>query len=127
MQTILIVDDEERIRNAYGRLLIRNGFEVIMASNAVAAKDQLVREKIDLVLLDINMPKVNGATLYETIQAFHRNVKVIVCSVYSVDDQKQQIEFATDYFDKSESVNLLLNKVRYHTQGTGGYEKTKVC
>jgi len=124
MQTILIVDDEERIRNAYGRLFIRNGFEVILAANAMAAKEMLVTEKIDLVLLDINMAPVDGSTLFETMRAFHKNVKVIVSSVYSIEDQKQLIESAADYFDKSDSVEILLKKVRFHLQGTGGYEKT---
>lgn len=112
MRTILIVDDEERIRIMYGRLLTREGFKVLQAANAVHANEILKDNKIDVVLLDINMPDIKGDALFELIRAFHQKTKIIVSSVYPLEDQERMIQGAHDYFDKSESMQVLLQKIK---------------
>ena len=112
MKRILIVDDEKKIRQIYSRLLIGEGFEVIEKSNAMEASEVLVRENIDLVLLDINMPEVDGGVLYEVMQLFHKKTKVIVTSVYPLDEQRRLIAEAVDYYDKSQSMEMLMVKVK---------------
>lgn len=109
---ILVVDDEDRIREIYKELLTAEGFDVIEASSAVTGNEAMMREHIDLVLLDINMPKVDGNELYEVMKLFHRKSKVIVTSVYPLDEQKRLIEEAEDYYDKSQGTELLLSKVK---------------
>ena len=112
MKRILIVDDEKKIRKIYSRLLIGEGFEVIEKSNAMEASEVLIRENIDLVLLDINMPEVDGGVLYEIMQLFHKKTKVIVTSVYPLDEQRHLIAEAVDYYDKSQSMEALMVKVK---------------
>ncbi len=112
MPSILIVDDEERIRRVYRQMFEKEGYEVHVASNAPEAKEMLVNCEVNLILLDINMGEVGGEELYEVIQSFHKNSKIIVSSVYSLDDQKEKIPDAADYFDKSESVKVLVKKVK---------------
>ncbi len=114
MKTILVVDDQKNIRNVYGRLLSRAGFDIVLASNAVEAKELLVQKDVDLVLLDINMAEVDGTVLFDLIRAFHKEVKVVVSSVYPLEEQKQRIEKADDYYDKSEGLDVLLSKVRFY-------------
>ena len=112
MRNVLIVDDEEKIRVMYGRLLTREGFRVFQARNAVQANDILKAHKIDIVLLDINMPDVKGDSLFELIRSFHQKTRVIVSSVYPLEDQERMIRGAHDYFDKSESLKVLIQKIR---------------
>ncbi len=112
MRNILIVDDEEKIRIVYGRLLTREGFRVYEAANAVRANEILKDNPIDIVLLDINMPEVKGDALFELIRSFHQKTKVIVSSVYPLEDQERMVPGAHDYFDKSESMKILLQKIR---------------
>ena len=112
MSSILIVDDEERIRRVYSQMFEKEGYEVHIASNASEAKETLLRNKVDLILLDINLGEVGGEDLYELIQSFHNDSKVIVSSVYSLDDQKEKIPNAAGYFDKSEGVKVLVEKVK---------------
>ncbi|MBU0567246.1 response regulator [bacterium] len=115
MKRILVVDDKEKIRNVYTSLLKAEGFEVSEASSAVDAWEILKKEPIpiiDLILLDIKMPKVEGDDLYEIIRAFHKRVKVIVASVYPVDEQKRIIKDAADYYDKSQGIDVLVSKIR---------------
>lgn len=112
MMTILIVDDEERIRNIYGRTFRREGFKVLEAANATEAYEIMTSWRVDVILLDIHMAGVDGVVLYDAIRMFHRHARVIVTSVFSVESQKSLIKEATDYYDKSESIRVLVQKVR---------------
>ena len=111
MKTILVVDDEERIRSVYVKVLQREGFRVLEAATASDANDLLLRNPVDLILLDINMIEVDGTVLYEIAQTFHQKTKVIVSSVYSLEDQKKLVKGAADYYDKSDSIKVLVQKV----------------
>jgi DNA-binding NtrC family response regulator len=105
---LLVIDDEARIRDTYRRLFWHYGFEVLTASNATEANDLLVRNKFDIVLLDIKMAEVDGSVFFGIIRTFHKNVKVVVSSVYSIDEQKEKIQDADAYFDKSDGKDVLL-------------------
>ena len=112
MNTILVVDDEEKIRSVYERILKREGFNVLDAGNAKDAHELLIKNNVDLILLDINMAEVDGTVLYKIINTFFPHAKVIVSSVYHMDDQKVLIKGATDYYDKSDSIKVLVHKVK---------------
>jgi CheY-like chemotaxis protein len=111
MKKIIVVDDESRIRGIYSRLLNGIGFEVLEASTADEANEIVTHEKVDLVLLDIKMPEVEGDVFYELLQSFHRHCKVIVSSVYPLNDQRRMITGADDYYDKSQGFWVLLDKI----------------
>ena len=111
MKTILIVDDEDQIRTTYKKLLMDEGYLVCEATNAIEANERLVFEKVDLVLLDINMPKIDGATLHEVIDFVHPETRVIVSSVYPLSQQQSLINSACDYYDKSQCLDVLLEKI----------------
>ncbi len=112
MKSILIVDDEERIRRVYGEVFRKEGYEVLTAASAVEARRILLDRPVDLLLLDINMDEVRGDELHEVVACFHGTTKVIVSSVYPVDEQRALIPEAADYFDKSEGIHALVRKVR---------------
>lgn len=112
MKRILVVDDEERIRRIYNELLASEGFKVIEASNAMQANGILKEQDIDLVLLDIKIPEVDGSELFEVIQLFHKKTKVIISSVYPLDKQREIIANAADYHDKSQGVGILIIKIK---------------
>jgi len=109
---ILIVDDEERIRSIFRRLMQQEGLDVIEAANAGDAYELLLTHQIDLILLDINMLEVDGASLFEVAHLFCKNAKVIVASVYPIEYQKKRIKGAEDYYDKSDSLQILIRKVK---------------
>jgi len=109
--TILIVDDEARIRSVFVKIMQREGFHVIEAADANEAYNLLLENAVDLILLDINMMDVDGTVLYEIVQVFCKKTKVIVTSVYPLEDQKKLICGAADYYDKSDSLQVLIRKV----------------
>lgn len=112
MKTILVVDDEQRIRSVYSKMFNQEGFNVLQAANANEANEMLLFNKVDLILLDINMPEVDGTILYDIAQLFHQEARVIVSSVYPIEDQKMRVKGALDYFDKSDGVKVLVQKVK---------------
>lgn len=114
MKTVLVIDDEERIRNIYRgmfRTLSSRILRIYEAPNAVAATNVLIRDKIDLILLDIKMPGIDGRTMFEVIHEYSPAVDVIVASVFPIDTQKQLLPDAMDYYDKSHGPLVLLDKL----------------
>ena len=113
MKRILIIDDEEKIRKAYGFILRAEGFDVWEAPNASQATFKIISTgHIDLVLLDINMPEVDGIKMREVISEYDSRFKIIVSSVYPIDEQKLTIPDADDYFGKAHGVDILIEKVK---------------
>lgn len=112
MKRVLIIDDEHRIGQSYTVLLTEEGFEVRHALSAQEVTNLLIREHFDLVLLDINMPGVDGKVMYEVIREFDRRMKVIVSSVYPIEEQVQSILGASGYHNKSQGVDILVAKVK---------------
>jgi signal transduction histidine kinase len=68
-ETVLLVEDEEMVRNLVNRALTENGYTVLVASNGSEALELLenYREQVDLVLTDVIMPKMGGRTLIEKL------------------------------------------------------------
>ena len=77
---ILIADDASFIRKFISNTLIVMGFECIDAINGEDAIIKAFREKPDLIIMDINMPKVSGFVATREILKFNRDIKVIMCS-----------------------------------------------
>ncbi|MFH1476875.1 MAG: response regulator [Verrucomicrobiota bacterium] len=67
--TILLIDDEKDILLTIGDFLKLNGYTLLTATNGEEALHMLAREKPDMIILDINMPKMNGLAFLANIQA----------------------------------------------------------
>ena len=122
MRRILIIDDERRIGQSYTVLLSEEGFEVKHASSAQEATNLLIREYFDLVLLDINMPGIDGKVMYEVVREYDRHMKVIVSSVYPIEEQVQSILGASAYHNKSQGVDILVAKIKEVLDGGDAYK-----
>jgi two-component system, cell cycle sensor histidine kinase and response regulator CckA len=91
--TILVIDDEQTVRRALERLLVRMGYAVLLADSgnsallAYAEKHDL----IDYVLLDHMMPDMNGTETFHRLRELDPSVKVILSSGYSRDDQIEEL------------------------------------
>ena len=85
--TILVVDDEKEIRELLRLYLENSGYKVIEAEDGQQALDILHSEKIDLCLLDIMMPKIDG---YRVLQELRKesNIPVIILSAKGADSEK---------------------------------------
>ncbi|MDQ3136915.1 MAG: response regulator [Gemmatimonadota bacterium] len=76
--TLLVVDDEEAIRNAIRRYLTQRGYEVAVAADGEEALTVLERQKITGVLLDVNLPGINGVDLVPRILEIEPTVAILM-------------------------------------------------
>ena len=85
--TILIVEDEEAVRNLSRRVLVAHGYRVLEASNGEDAlqvwRDH--KEEIDVLITDVVMPKMGGPALVAQLRGHRPNLAVVFCSGYSDD------------------------------------------
>jgi putative two-component system response regulator len=76
--TILVVDDEEAIRNAVRKFLVQQGYEVLLAATGEEAVDLLRRHKVTGMLLDVNLPGTNGIDLVPQIIDLEPHVALLM-------------------------------------------------
>jgi PAS domain S-box-containing protein len=91
--TVLLVDDEEMIIDVGKRMLEKLGYETLTATNGAEAIEifQTRKDKIDLVILDMIMPKLSGGETFDRLKQINPAVEVILCSGYSIDGQATDI------------------------------------
>ena len=82
-QTILIVDDEESLRLTLRLRLAAQGFTILLAEDGEAALEQLKTSTVDLVLLDINMPRMDGIEALGHITTMYPNVEVVMLTGFA--------------------------------------------
>jgi DNA-binding NtrC family response regulator len=75
---VLIVDDEEKVRKYMSRLLRNRGFEVDAASDGAVALSMIDDQDVDIVLLDILMPGIDGITVLKEIKKTRPAIEVIM-------------------------------------------------
>ena len=121
---ILIADDEREIRNILRIMLTKKGYDVTEAKDGAEAVEAVRNGGIDLVLMDIMMPQMNGIDATGAIREFS-NVPVLFLTAKSLDSDKQKAygEGGDDYVTKPFSSIELLLKVesllrRYKVYGT---------
>lgn len=84
---ILIIDDDEQIRNLIAIYLENEGFEALKVSNAVCGLALLEEQEVDLIILDIMMPQMNGIDAAFKIRE-EKNMPIIMLSAKSEDMDK---------------------------------------
>ncbi len=80
---ILVVDDDQHVREAAAEILVSKNFSVIDCSNANDALGRLRENNIDVVLTDIKMPEVSGLELLEQIRETNRELPVILMTAFA--------------------------------------------
>ncbi len=109
----MIVEDEPELRQLLASYLINDGYSVIEAEDGVAAISLFSSETVDLVILDIMIPKIDGYGVCEFVKK-QSNVPVIFLS--ALDDEKSMVKgydsLADDYVTKPFSMPVFLRKVK---------------
>ena len=80
MKSVLVIDDEPAIRKALHRTLVSAGYPVQMANNGTEGLEALKTQLVDIVIVDIIMPKVNGVDTIRSIVREFPNVRIIAIS-----------------------------------------------
>jgi DNA-binding response OmpR family regulator len=119
----MIVDDELDIANLYKLSLERDGFFVEIFNDPLLALSSYKTGAYDLLLLDINMPRMNGFELYQEILSRHLDNHVKVCFIIAFEEYDNQfkelfpgLEVADYFIRKPIALKTLTEKVKSRLQ-----------
>ncbi len=116
-QTILVIDDEPAVREVASEILTEHGHTVVLAADGRAGVElfRLRHQQIDLVLLDMKMPGMDGRQTYQALSEIRRDVKVIFASGYSEVELSSQLADSTTlaFLHKPYTIEALMNMVEH--------------
>lgn len=128
---ILVVDDDQRLRDLISRYLFQSGFRVTTAENAQAARAALRGLKFDLVILDVMMPGESGLELAKDLK---RISPVPICMLTALAEPEERItgleagvdDYMTKPFEPRELVLRIQNILRRGQAGTSSKDEIKM-
>ena len=119
-KTILVVDDELNMLSLLEKFLSRQGFHVLLAADGEQALEAFCRHKteIDLVLLDVGLPKVKGMDVLLKMKDENPGVRVVIASGYLDPKVKTEMHHAgvKDFVDKPYMLPEVLETLRSLTE-----------
>ena len=98
---VLLVDDEDQLRRVMKDLLVRDGYEVVEARNGVEALDQVDRYAPDIIVLDLNLPGLDGYSVLSELRSrtATRHIPIIVLTAKGDEDNEVRVfELGADDF-----------------------------
>ncbi len=115
-ETILIAEDNTEVRQLAYEVLASGGYRVILANDGEDAISKFLEQadEIDLILLDVVMPNINGKEVYDTIKSMRPEIKALFMSGYTADiiNQKGILDEGLSYISKPLTPDGLLRKIR---------------
>ena len=115
---LLVVEDEQSLREGIAKKLRLSGYEVDACEDGEEALDILASEQYDLILLDLNLPKVDGMTVLRTLRQSDLETRVLILSARSeIADKVDGLDAgANDYLSKPFHLAELEARVRSLTR-----------
>ncbi len=112
MQKILIVEDDEKLRDELETFLIRNGFDCESLKQFEHCVDDIIERKADLILLDINLPNTDGEYICKEVRKLSNVPIIMVTSRDSEIDELISLNYGADqYVTKPYNIQILLAKI----------------
>ena len=113
MTKLLLVEDHEELWDFLSRRLRKRGFEVVLAHDGKQALDQVAAQTPDLVLLDMDLPIMDGWTVARTLREQDNATPIIALTAHAMSGDKEKAIAAgcDDYHAKPVDFSRLLNQV----------------
>lgn len=112
MNKIMIVEDDESISSELKELLQNSGYEAVVLQDFNNSLNEILRVAPDLLLLDINIPYMNGELLLQSLRKSTNTPVIMVTSKNSETDEALSISYgADDYITKPYNPNILLLRI----------------
>ena len=94
MSKVMVVEDDASLREIYSIRIAAEGYEIVSAGDGEEALAVAVREKPDLILSDVMMPKISGFDMLDILRSTPEtaDIKVVMMTALSADDQRQRGE-----------------------------------
>lgn len=122
-ETILLVEDEDKVRDLIRKILVKHGYKVLEARNAMEALaiSQNHNSPIELLLTDVIMPEITGPELAQRLKTSRSDTKVLFISGYSeqtnFDKQGWELKSNHNFLEKPFKTEALLRKLRQILEG----------
>jgi two-component system, cell cycle sensor histidine kinase and response regulator CckA len=114
--TVMLVEDEDPVRIFGARALRNKGYKVLEATSGEGALEMMAgaTDKIDLLITDVVMPRMDGPTLIKKVRETHPDLKVIFISGYTEDNFRQRLDSDSEihFLPKPFSLKQLASKVK---------------
>jgi len=109
MAKVLVIDDEQGIRNLLDTLLRRKGYNVVLADGGRKGLELFRRERPDIVVLDLKMPELGGVAVLQQIRGLNPHIPVIVLTGAGTPETEQHVYAlgASEFIEKEFSLHLL--------------------
>jgi CheY-like chemotaxis protein len=108
---ILVVDDEPRVRESLGMLLLAAGYDVAEADNGVSALSQLNRMVPDLIVTDVNMPEMSGLELISHVRNRYPLISIVAMSGDYQGDAVPAGTMADSFYPKGQGPHKFLKVI----------------
>ena len=112
MKTILVVEDDKNQLLLYEQELSLEGYNIITAKDGCEAVKKVKEHTPDLIVLDINLPKMNGIEAMGKILSEHRKIPIIINTAYSSYKDNFMSWSADAYIIKSSNLKELKDKIK---------------
>lgn len=112
MKTILLVEDDKNQKLLYEQELRHEGYEVVTASNGKEALEKVQEKLPDIVIMDINMPKMDGIEAMGKILGKNKEIPVIINTAYSNYKDSFMSWAADAYIVKTSDLSELKEKIK---------------
>lgn len=112
-KTILVVDDDQELHDLISFALKREGYEVINAHDAFEGLDIIEKRRVDLALLDVMMPNMDGLEMLSKLRTYNKDLRVVIMTALSTPETaiSAMRDQASDFLAKPFDVNQLLSIV----------------
>ncbi|MCT4663322.1 MAG: response regulator transcription factor [Tissierellales bacterium] len=126
-KNILVVEDESRMREFIGLYLRKEGYNVVEAENGEVALEKFREFEIDLVVLDIMMPKLGGFEVCKSIREDSNIPIIILTAIEAENDHIKGYELgADDYVTKPFKIKILLAKIKRFVEKSSNETNKKI-
>jgi DNA-binding response OmpR family regulator len=108
---VLVLDDDNALLRLLRLTLTAEGFEVITASNGLEGLEKVDREPPDVILLDLEMPVMDGRTFFRELRKQGNNTPVLILSAYGARDAQRELH-ADGSLEKPFDADVLMNELK---------------
>ncbi len=128
--SILVVDDEEMMRNLLEKVLAREGYQIDTAGNGEEALEALKKHTYHIIISDMKMPKMNGLELLKIVKSEYPHIGVIIMTAYGDTYTVKDAlllgadEYITKPF-KSHEISLIVERAYWRILSENNQQSTK--